>query len=83
MDFREDSYGERMRAQLGGIDAASTRRPIILPWLLWFATVVLVIGGVVVLSGCATESFSGVCALKPIGQDERGLTYVMAYCEPK
>lgn len=29
----------------------------------------------------AQDTFTGICALKPIGQNEEGLTFVMAHCE--
>jgi hypothetical protein len=34
------------------------------------------------LAGCAPQTFTGICAMKPIGQ-ESGVAYVMAYCEAK
>lgn len=31
----------------------------------------------------AERTFTGLCALKPIGQNEEGLTFVLAHCEEK
>lgn len=32
------------------------------------------------LSGCAS-TFNGVCAVRPIGQNEEGITFLAAQCE--
>lgn len=48
----------------------------------------------VFLAGCAAQpaapavpdaprTFSGICALKGIGQSEEGVTFVLAHCEEK
>lgn len=32
------------------------------------------------VAGCSTQGVM-VCGVKPLGQDERGITYVLAQCE--
>jgi len=46
-------------------------------WVVWLLAIVA-LG--LTLSGCST-TFAGVCAVKPIGQNEQGITFVMAQCE--
>jgi hypothetical protein len=57
------------------------RKPrLIFPVAIWAIALVLMIGGALMLSGCAT-TFQGLCAVKPIGQNENGHTVLATYCE--
>jgi hypothetical protein len=58
------------------------RKPrLIFPVLLWLGIIGLLIGGGFMLTGCAQTTFTGLCALKPIGKNEHGHTVVATYCE--
>ena len=38
----------------------------------------------ILLSGCtAPKTFSGTCALKPLGTNESGLMFALVHCEAK
>lgn len=87
-DFRQDAYGERMRGNLGSPDgadyeheAARTERR----WLrsigggaLLIVALVLIAAG---LPGCTTV-VDGICAVKPLGENEDGVTFIRYHCEP-
>lgn len=56
---------------------------LIVPALIWLGVIAASIVIALMLTGCAQTTFQGTCALKPMGQDENGHVYVVAYCEAR
>lgn len=57
---------------------------LIIPALIWLGCIAAAIFIAVQLSGCATAApFQGVCALKPLGQNDQGIVVVLAHCEAR
>jgi hypothetical protein len=54
-------------------------RTVKLGWLIW-AVAGLAMLLTPLLYGCTTVE--GICAVQPIGQDERGIAYYRYHCEP-
>lgn len=48
-------------------------------WLCWAVVAILL---VVMLGGCSA-TFAGVCAVKALGQNQAGITFVLAQCEER
>lgn len=57
------------------------QRLTVLPWLLFAVFALSMILAPLLLTGCAA-SFSGVCAVQAIGEDENGLQYYRYICRP-
>lgn len=47
-------------------------------WAAWAVIVALVLLG---LGGCASAPVSGLCAVKPLGQNEQGIYFVRYSCQ--
>ena len=48
-------------------------------WAAWAIIAILLI---VILGGCAApQSFTGTCAMKPLGQSEHGHIITLVHCE--
>lgn len=53
---------------------------VILPWLLWLVLVIGMVVAGLTLSGCSA-TFTGTCAIRPVGMTDSGVAVVQAHCE--
>lgn len=75
MEHREDAFDDFKPERKPGLTLIS-----LFIWLGFVAALGMLVVG---LSGCAQATFSGVCALKPIGNDEHGNIVAITYCQAR
>jgi hypothetical protein len=54
---------------------------LIIPALIWLGVIISSIVIALMLTGCATESFQGLCAIQQTGQTDSGVPVIRVYCE--
>ena len=49
-------------------------------WLKWTFAALFIVAVALILPGCATQGLQ-MCAVKPIGQNDEGVRFVLMQCE--